>query len=142
MQDLQIKTFRIHNEADEQAVNEFLTGKMVRHWSTTFSPDSANALEAIGDALKSGGTGSLTTGAGAPAKGAGSPGTWNVFVAYEQRVNEPATERSIHSAAPMPYASHKFQEGRGTSRNPERRETKPREKPERQERPEKPVREE
>ncbi len=62
--DLQIKTFQIQNDTDEQAVNEFLTGKNVRHWSASFAP--ANSLPSAD----------------------GSPivlGVWNVFVAYENR---------------------------------------------------------
>ncbi|MDP4200044.1 MAG: HRDC domain-containing protein [Bacteroidota bacterium] len=34
--DVKIKTFRIQSSADEQTLNDFLTGKIVRHWSTTY----------------------------------------------------------------------------------------------------------
>ncbi len=55
--DVKIKTFRILSSADEQALNEFLNGKIVRHWGTTYE----------------------TTAEG---------GSWNVFLAYEIRMNE------------------------------------------------------
>jgi hypothetical protein len=56
MSDIQIKTFQLQNASDEQSLNEFLTGKIVRHWETSFTP--------------------------AVAEGAG---VWNVFVAFEIR---------------------------------------------------------
>jgi superfamily II DNA helicase RecQ len=34
--DVKIKTFRIESPADEQALNEFLAGKIVRHWGTSY----------------------------------------------------------------------------------------------------------
>jgi superfamily II DNA helicase RecQ len=55
--DVKIKTFRIQSSADEQALNEFLNGKIVRHWGTTYDP-------------------------------APEGGSWNVFLAYEIRMNE------------------------------------------------------
>ncbi len=72
--DLQIKTFQIQNDTDEQSVNEFLAGKTVRHWSASFAP--ANSLPSAD----------------------GSPivlGVWNVFVAYENR--PPAESRPAQS---------------------------------------------
>lgn len=36
---LRVKSFRIHNESDEQDMNRFLEGKLVRHWSATYSGD-------------------------------------------------------------------------------------------------------
>src|SRR4051812_37652937 len=38
--DLQTKTFRIQGEAGERALNDFLAGKIVRHWATSYSPSS------------------------------------------------------------------------------------------------------
>jgi hypothetical protein len=66
--DLQIKTFQIQNASDEHAVNEFLAGKTVRHWSASFAPSN-----------------SLPSADGTPIV----LGVWNVFVAYEIR---PAVE--------------------------------------------------
>jgi superfamily II DNA helicase RecQ len=34
--DVKIKTFRIQSATDEQALNEFLAGKIVRHWGTSY----------------------------------------------------------------------------------------------------------
>src|ERR1035437_7260657 len=34
--DVKIKTFRIESSADEQSLNEFLNGKIIRHWGTTY----------------------------------------------------------------------------------------------------------
>jgi superfamily II DNA helicase RecQ len=34
--DVKIKTFRIQSQADEQVLNEFLAGKIVRHWGTSY----------------------------------------------------------------------------------------------------------
>src|SRR5579885_2980297 len=34
--DVKIKTFRIQSSSDEQALNEFLAGKIVRHWGTQY----------------------------------------------------------------------------------------------------------
>src|SRR5438093_1177009 len=34
--DVKIKTFRIQSATDEQALNEFLSGKIVRHWGTSY----------------------------------------------------------------------------------------------------------
>jgi HRDC domain len=62
--DLQIKTFQIQNDTDEQSVNEFLAGKNVRHWSASFAPAT-----------------SLPSADGSPIV----LGVWNVFVAYENR---------------------------------------------------------
>jgi superfamily II DNA helicase RecQ len=62
--DLHIKTFQIQNDTDEQAVNEFLAGKSVRHWSASFAPAT-----------------SLPSADGTPIV----LGVWNVFVAYEIR---------------------------------------------------------
>jgi len=59
MSDLQIKTFQLQNSSDEQSLNEFLAGKVVRHWETSFTP----------------------------AAGEGN-GVWNIFVAYEIRQKE------------------------------------------------------
>ena len=114
MQDLQIKTFLIRNEADERAMNEFLAGKVVRHWSTSFQETQGAAQ-------------------------ADSPGTWNVFVAFELRTDEPRAGRQEHTITRKP------QEARGGNRGYEQRDNKPRERFERQERPErseKPTREE
>lgn len=36
---LRVKSFRIHNESEEQDMNRFLEGKVVRHWSATYSGD-------------------------------------------------------------------------------------------------------
>jgi hypothetical protein len=72
--DIQIKTFQIQNDTDEQSVNEFLAGKTVRHWSASFAP--SNSLPSAD----------------------GSPivlGVWNVFVAYENR--PPADSRPAQS---------------------------------------------
>ena len=41
--DLHVKTFRIQSESDERALNDFLVGKYVRHWQTTFVPTGAGA---------------------------------------------------------------------------------------------------
>lgn len=60
-----VKTFQIQNSADEEALNTFLTGKSVRHWSVNFTPGTT-----------------LPSGDGAPL------GMWNVFVAYQERENE------------------------------------------------------
>src|SRR6476659_8496743 len=75
--DLQIKTFRIHTEADELALNAFLHNKIVRHWSTNFVPDTTGALGAISSALT-----------GTQADAGSSAGVWNIFVAYEVRTDE------------------------------------------------------
>ena len=75
--DLQIKTFQIQNDTDEQSVNEFLAGKNVRHWSASFAPAS-----------------SLPSADGTPIV----LGVWNVFVAYENR--PPAESR------PAPAMDH------------------------------------
>lgn len=77
--DLQVKTFQIHTSADEQAVNEFLAGKVVRHWSASFSPASSQ-----------------------PAAD-GSPlvlGVWNIFVAYEPRMAQ-HSEHESHDHGPQ-----------------------------------------
>jgi hypothetical protein len=75
--DIQIKTFQIQNDTDEQSVNEFLAGKTVRHWSASFAPAS-----------------SLPSADGSPIV----LGVWNVFVAYENR--PPAESR------PAPAIEH------------------------------------
>ncbi len=75
--DIQIKTFQIQNDADEQSVNEFLAGKTVRHWSASFAPAT-----------------SLPSSDGTPIV----LGVWNVFVAYENR--PPAESR------PAPAMEH------------------------------------
>jgi len=132
MQDLQVKTFRIRDEAGERSLNEFLAGKVVRHWSATFAPDAAaspSIAQAIGEVLKSGGS--------SDSEEHSDTGTWNVFIAYELRMNEPR-----HDRQEQPSRSGKQLETRG-GRNSERRERpmhdqKPRE---RMERPEKPPRE-
>ena len=67
-----IKTFQIQNSADEEALNTFLAGKAVRHWSVNFTPANGIANDAL------------------PASD-GSPfvlGVWNVFVAYHDREAE------------------------------------------------------
>lgn len=38
--DVKIKTFRIQSSSDEQALNEFLAGKIVRHWGTSYDHNS------------------------------------------------------------------------------------------------------
>src|SRR5437660_864439 len=67
MSDLHIKTFHIHNTADEQTLNEFLSGKIVRHWSAAFAP------------------------------GPQGQAAWNIFVAYEIRMKEPNAGRENQS---------------------------------------------
>ena len=65
--DVRIKTFQIHNTADEDAMNAFLGGKMVRYWEASF-----------------------TSGPSLPSSD-GSPlvlGVWNIFVAYQEREME------------------------------------------------------
>ena len=78
--DVQIKSFHIRNEADEQSLNNFLRNKVIRHWSTSYSPASSGALGALSDALTGGQAGHTTEG-----------GTWNVFLAYEERMNSAQT---------------------------------------------------
>src|SRR5579883_749833 len=56
MSDLLVKSFHIKDSSDEQAFNEFLAGKIVRHWSANYTPVPSS-----------------------------DGGTWNVFVAYEIR---------------------------------------------------------
>ncbi len=74
--DIQIKTFQIQNAADEQAVNEFLVGKSVRHWSASFAPST-----------------SLPSADGAPIV----LGVWNVFVAYENRPPQAENRQSAQT---------------------------------------------
>jgi len=38
---LRVKTFRLNDDASEQALNDFLQNKMVRHWSAEYSGDPA-----------------------------------------------------------------------------------------------------
>jgi hypothetical protein len=67
-----VKTFQIQNSADEEALNTFLAGKAVRHWSVNFAPATgiANGVHPSSD--------------GAPLM----LGVWNVFVAYNDRETE------------------------------------------------------
>jgi superfamily II DNA helicase RecQ len=65
-----VKTFQIQNSADEEALNTFLTGKSVRHWSVNFAPATSIA------------------GSSQPSSDSAVPGAWNVFVAYQERENE------------------------------------------------------
>ena len=58
--DVQIKTFRLQNAGDEQSLNDFLNGKIIRHWATSWTPADV----------------------------AGTDGTWHVIVAYEIRMAE------------------------------------------------------
>ena len=94
--DLQIKTFRIQGEADEQALNQFLAGKIVRHWDTTLTP----------------------------ASGADSPGGWNVFIAYEIRQNEARAGGQSRQDAPALRRAG-TQDGRRNDAPQDRREPKP-----------------
>jgi len=74
MSDIQIKTFQLQNATDEQSLNEFLTGKIVRHWETSFTPAATEGN-----------------------------GVWNVFVAFEirQKDERPAErERNNQSRQP------------------------------------------
>jgi superfamily II DNA helicase RecQ len=41
--DVKIKTFRIQSQADEQALNDFLAGKIVRHWGTSYDHSDGTA---------------------------------------------------------------------------------------------------
>jgi HRDC domain len=59
-----VKTFQIQSSADEEALNTFLAGKAVRHWSVNFTPST-----------------SLPSTDGSPLE----IGVWNVFVAYHDR---------------------------------------------------------
>jgi hypothetical protein len=92
MSDIQIKTFQLQNASDEQSLNEFLSGKIVRHWETSFTP-------------------SATEGTGA----------WNVFVAFEirQKDERPAErERNNQSRQPSerPAFTKKILPTNGASR--------------------------
>jgi hypothetical protein len=109
--DLQIKTFQIQNSTDEQAVNEFLAGKTVRHWSASFAP--GNTLPSVD----------------------GSPivlGVWNVFVAYENRPPTesrpaPSLDRSRQSYANgEPIRKYSSQGGDKPSLNPRQSVSAPR----------------
>lgn len=42
--DIKIKTFRIQSAEDEQSLNDFLAGKIVRHWGTTFDGGAWNVF--------------------------------------------------------------------------------------------------
>ncbi|HEY3875478.1 MAG TPA: HRDC domain-containing protein [Candidatus Kapabacteria bacterium] len=86
--DVQVKTFHIQSNSDEQAVNAFLAGKIVRHWSATFSP-------AISDSAS-----------GSPA------GAWNVFVAYEHRMEQDHREQSRSGNAPRRNSDRNGQNNR------------------------------
>ncbi len=98
--DLQIKTFRIQSEADERALNEFLVGKIVRHWDTTLSASS----------------------------GEDSASAWNVFLAYEIRMNGDDRQsgarnsRQDHAAAPQ---ARRTRDARRNDAPQERREARP-----------------
>lgn len=62
-----VKIFQIQNTSDEEALNAFLAGKAVRHWSINFTP-SASLPAADGSPL--------------------ILGVWNVFVVYHDREAE------------------------------------------------------
>jgi superfamily II DNA helicase RecQ len=42
--DVKIKTFRIESPTDEQALNEFLAGKIVRHWGTSYEHTGGSGI--------------------------------------------------------------------------------------------------
>jgi superfamily II DNA helicase RecQ len=72
--DVQIKTFRISNDADEMSLNNFLHNKVIRHWSTTFIPGTGGMVGALTSAIT-----------GNESQASSDAGSWNVFVAYEER---------------------------------------------------------
>ncbi len=41
---IRVRSFRITNEAEENAINQFLENKIVRHWGTEFSGDPINGV--------------------------------------------------------------------------------------------------
>jgi hypothetical protein len=41
---IRVRSFRITNEADESAMNQFLENKIVRHWGTEFGGDPINGV--------------------------------------------------------------------------------------------------
>lgn len=75
--DVQIKTFRLSNDTDEKALNNFLHNKVIRHWSTTFVPGTGGMVGALTNAIT-----------GNESQVLSEAGTWNVFVAYEERMSE------------------------------------------------------
>lgn len=75
--DVQIKTFRIANDSDEKAFNDFLRNKVIRHWSTTFVPGTGGMVGALTSAIT-----------GNESQAISEAGTWNVFVAFEERMSE------------------------------------------------------
>src|ERR1051325_2963805 len=44
LMDVKIKTFRIESPSDEQALNEFLAGKIVRHWGTSYEHNNGSGI--------------------------------------------------------------------------------------------------
>ena len=112
--DLKIKTFHIHSAEDERALNEFLAGKFIRHWATSFTPS---------------GTGAITHAISGSGPSNGNSGVWNVLVAYEERQNnEPRLNRNDRNEPAHPFAPRKLPE-RYNKRDAQAQAPKPKEKP-------------
>jgi superfamily II DNA helicase RecQ len=111
--DVQIKTFRLSNDTDESALNDFLRNKVIRHWSTTFVPATSGMVGALTSAITGNESQSGTDG-----------GTWNVFVAYEERMSE--NHRSNDRG--MVQNRKPQQSSGGNDRKPQREQTPKKEK--------------
>jgi len=123
--DLQIKTFRIQSEADERALNEFLVGKFIRHWGTSYTPAGGGVIDAVTHAL-----------GGAATTDTATSGVWNVLLAYEIRQNteprqnaEPRQGRNDRNDSSHPFAPRqlpdRYKKGNAPAPAPKAREKAP-----------------
>jgi superfamily II DNA helicase RecQ len=110
--DVQIKTFRISQESDEKALNDFLHNKVIRHWSTTFVPGTSGMVGALTSAITGNESGAVS-----------DAGTWNVFVAFEERMSDGHTnQRSMGNNRKQSMTNADDRSGK---RNSQQREPQP-----------------